>query len=117
MPAHPNTHTSTAVQALPAPVVVMQAMMAKSCLIRAYWRQAGAQASRQPPQIHKVSTGGFKSLSAPDLYAKQGTSLPHTLRSLRSIEVPATKLVLDLKQTGKDQLRELTKATRRRQHL
>ena len=60
MPAHPNTHTSTAVQALPAPVVVMQAMMAKSSLIRASWRQAGAQASRQPPQTLKVSTGGFK---------------------------------------------------------
>ena len=60
MPAHPNTHTSTAVQALPAPVVVMQAMMAKSSLIRASWRQAGAQASRQPPLIPKGSTGGFK---------------------------------------------------------
>ncbi len=60
MPAHPNTHTSTAVQALPAPVVVMQAMMAKSSLIRASWRHAGAQASRQPPLIPKGSLGGLK---------------------------------------------------------
>ena len=71
MPAHPNTHTSTAVQALPAPVVVMQAMMAKSSLIRASWRQAGAQASRKPPLIPKGSTGGLKCRDIGSLQARR----------------------------------------------
>ena len=91
MPAHPNTHTSTAVQALPAPVVVMQAMMAKSSLIRASWRQAGAQASRQPPQTLKVSTGGFKSLSAPDLYGKHGKTTSPVVSTLRELRLSVTQ--------------------------
>ena len=73
-------------------------MLGKSSLIRPAWRPAGAHASRHAPWTSHVHGVRFESLSAPETHGKQGTTLLDTLRSVDSIEEPATEMVLDLKQ-------------------
>ena len=73
-------------------------MLGKTSLIRPAWRPAGAHASRHAPWTSHVHVGRLESLSAPETHGKQGISLHDTPRSVDSIEVPATEMVLDLKQ-------------------
>ena len=73
-------------------------MMGKTSLILPAWRPAGSHASRHAPWTSYVHRGRFESLSAPETHGKQGTTLLDTLRSVDSIEEPATEMVLDLKQ-------------------
>ena len=73
-------------------------MMGKRSLILPAWRPTGSHASRHAPWTSNVHWGRFKSLSAPETHGKQGTTLLDTLRSVDSIEEPATEMVLDLKQ-------------------
>ena len=89
---------STALPAYPARESNTRAMLGKSSLIRPAWRQPRAYALRQASWTFKTIKSGFKSLSAPETHGKQGISLLETPRSIDSIEVPATKMVLDLKQ-------------------
>ena len=82
-------------------------MLGKSSLIRPAWRPAGAHASRHAPWTSHVHGVRFESLSAPETHGKQGITLPDTLRSVDSIEAPATEMVLDLKQIVSTHIVEL----------
>ena len=70
-------------------------MMGKRSLILPAWRPAGSHASRHAPWTYYVHRGRFKSLSAPETHGKQGTTLLDTLRSVDSIEEPATETTFE----------------------
>ncbi len=81
--------------------------MSKLALVGTAWRPAGAHALRKAHGVHLLIPRRFESLSAPETHGKQGITLPSTLRSVDSIEVPATEMVLDLKQIVSTHIVEL----------